>query len=208
MATIPDNSIVRVTFYTRLGNQNGLLVTHWKATLVQGTGPTDAQVAAKLSTVFAPLIKACMSSTATFVGVTCQQFDPVRTDKASAVGDSGNGTVVGSAAPSQSAGVLSVRTGLASKRTRGRKYIPFPSVTNILADGSPSANQITAWTNLANALLTEQICGDLLNDGHFNYGVYSGLNRSWVKATNILVRTKFGTVRRRSSINRGDQPVP
>jgi hypothetical protein len=108
--------------------------------------------------------------------------------------------------PPQLACVVTLRSSLAPPRIRGRTYLP-PAVESVnQADGTPSAthrsNVLTACTNQYTGTLTVTVgahTATLLGI------LWSKKLSSFYALDQLTVRTAWGTQRRRSGINRGDQ---
>jgi len=194
--------------YCRARNQNGLNVYHYTVGTTHGTVPNEGSVVGLLSSVFGPLLRTAMSNEAEYSGASIQTLQPEpMSDKVYSTASAGVGGVSSTLLPSRSAGVISLRTGVASRSARGRKYIPFPAEADNNTDAKPSAAYLDALAALADEIVNIQIVGEPgLNDVQLIPVIYSRELDAATALTQALVRKEWGTQRRRSQINRGDAP--
>lgn len=135
--------VVRVKVYCSFQDQIAINVRHIKATFDVTGGAELFEVAAQISGTLAGDYKALMVVGARFRGVGCQRVlpAPLSIEEFSAAG-AGEGERDSDPLPTQTCGLVSLRTPLAGPRFRGRNYIPFPAEVDNEADGKPSDGYI------------------------------------------------------------------
>lgn len=206
--TIDADDKLEVIAYTRLNSQNGLMV--WQANVDSVTGPNVRlqavadQIALQVGTVLAPLL----TEWAAYLGVSVQKISPDKGDKFISSQGGADGNVVGDALSTQTAGVVSLRTGKAGRAFRGRKYVPFPSEADNTTGGVPSGAYLTKLGNFAGIFLSGIGIDDTVTQEQavISYGLWKPLLNEFREFTAYIVRKDWGTQRRRSQLNRGDVP--
>lgn len=155
---MPAGDIWQVIFHNGLVDQVGLNVRHYRTNSETGTGATQVEIATALSPLFAPLYKALMTNTASFLGVTAQKIRPVPVQmRGSFGGDGGAGTAGVDPIPRQVAGLISHKTEFAGPGFRGRSYVPFPDENDNTLQGLPTAGYITRLAALATEMSDQQV---------------------------------------------------
>lgn len=206
-APLALNDIVEVSYITKSNNQNGFNVWHYLITNQAGTPLTDLVLAQKLAIVFAPLYKSRMATASAFLGVKAQVISPARLDYAVDTTQEGPGDLDEEPLPPAVAGVVSLRTGLALRTARGRKYMPFPTEVNNEDSGSPTP----AYVNLLIAQMAIQTVPFVfavgVNTMTATPVVFSRKLGTVKVITDFLVRREWGTMRSRSAIRGGDKPA-
>lgn len=129
---IVAGNTVRMTTFTQLGDQAGLVVWAYRCSASTGPGIECQEAANALDALFRPLFRALMSSQASYRGVRIDKTDPqtgivIETDRDTNAPQDGLQT--GDPLPRQVAGIITWRTLLAGRRNRGRSFIPFPVET-------------------------------------------------------------------------------
>jgi len=207
---LADAQLLEVVYVNRMLQQSGLMVRHYLVTETVGT--ISEQVAAdELSAIMSDFIKDCMSSDASYRGLTLQKIDPPpASDRFISTQGQGPGAAASPVMSTQTAGVISLRTGIAGRRNRGRTYVPFPSEGANEANGKPNATYLVDLGALGTQLAGVQVIAPGGgNSCNLVPQVYSRTFDSFRTISSYLVRTEWGTQRRRSQINRGDlPPVP
>lgn len=204
MATMTVGDIYRCVVYCREDSQLGLNVSHFRVTSVVPDGVTELFVANFLSALFKPLYAVALNAVATFRGVSIQRVSP--TPVADIIYSAlATGTVSGSgdSMSPQTAGVIKLTTGLAGRRYRGRKYIPFPGEDrNTL--GYPTSAYVGSLAAIGAAYLALHTPAD----GGGGVGLYFGLRTDattgFISFNGATPRNAWGTQRRRSFIGPGD----
>lgn len=207
--TMRGGDVIEFKTGCKNANQNGLNVLHYAVTSIVGTAPTDAQVAAVLDLVAAPLYTAYLPTVCSYLGSRFQVVFPlpiqvaVITTTNAAAGAQGSSPI----APATTL-LLTKRTATAGRVGRGRTYLPFWSENGNDAQGAPSAGSITFGTNWATSMLqplTFVIGAGTIILTPVLFNKFTGFTKV---ITSTVVRTNWATQRRRSAINRGDSPFP
>jgi len=110
------------------GGQIGLNVRHWRTTFIIGDSASEQEIADELSTIIAPYYKQYLNMTqARYDGLRLQKIAPLpKRDAVISAEGAGSGTQEDvDQMPTQVAGLLTLRTGLAGRAKRGRAYLPF-----------------------------------------------------------------------------------
>jgi len=199
---------VRIVVYCRDENQEALNVSYGLITSITA-GPISYQLAADtLSQYFADAYKPVLSVNARYQGLSLQRLLPLpQTDPFNSTVGAGVGTVTGDTLPSQTSGVISLRTGLAGRSFRGRKYIPFPGEASNDATGFPTAAYKANLATLAG--LYTGINGFIVDTPtafNLEATIFSLVNGAFYPVESNVIRSQWGTQRRRSQINKGDSP--
>lgn len=195
---IAVNDIFEATLICSTPFQYSANVIHYKCTATAGTGATDQDVTTGLSTSFAAVYKPVLSVNARFEGVRGQIIKPTRRPVVTSTSGAGVGTLPGDLIPSQVAAVLSKRTNVASKSTRGRIYVAFPDEDANEINGTPSAaylGLLAAVANLADDTLT---IGAGVNTVTMQPVVYSRKLGTAQPIVVVTVNPRWATQRRRS----------
>jgi len=204
------NDRLEVIFYARWEGQNGLCVRHYICSATSGASRTVAQLATALSTAMAPAFKQCLNEFATFLGLSVQKIGALAEEKEFELGDAGAGGTEGDGLPSQCCGLISLRTGLASRSRRGRMYVPFPGESANNPNGLPSDAYKLDMASLRNAL----VVGRTISDGSGNDCsilpvIYSRVLNSTAVIGSGIVRSTWATQKRRGQNAPGDElPTP
>jgi len=129
--------------------QLGLNTIYWEVSGVSGSGATLLEIAEALSGVWHTHYKSLMGTTATFLGVGVSNITPPATIEYAYTGDDGAGTATGEPLPTQTAGLISLKTPFAGPRNRGRIYIPFPTEGLNGSPSEPNGTALIAMVSLA-----------------------------------------------------------
>jgi hypothetical protein len=201
------NDIVEAKFFNRDAAQNGICVLHYKVTAVAGGSLTDQQVCNALSTQAAPLFQAIQSGVTSYVGCRLQKVTPGPVPIAvNSTNGAGAGTGAGSALGAQLAILITKRTDLAGRANRGRTYLPFCSTNMSSAAGNISAAGLAAAAAFAASMFASITVSVGAASVTLQPVIYHRATQTNVPITSLVVRGEFATQRRRSLINRGDQP--
>jgi len=150
-----EGDLYEANHFTRHVEQVGVLRHYWRQGVNTGTGPTQTQIAQALDTAISPPLKACMSNVAEYLGTKVYRiFPPPRTFPSDIFTSTGVGGVVSAILPRQVRGIITLRTLLAGKRYRGRRYIPFPAQVSTDTDATPTGPYLTLLDTLGTALIT------------------------------------------------------
>ena len=146
-----DIAELKVFVMTTTG-QLGVNILHFQIGTPTG-GFNQAHMAAWGSTQFGPGYKLIIPSVATFWGCSCKNVSqspiPTASTDNSTKGPGTDGAIL---LPTQTSGLISLRTPYAGRKYRGRMYIPFPSMTDNTAPDVPSASYVSAIQALGNVL--------------------------------------------------------
>jgi len=201
------DDLIEITVLTRCGAQNGLMVFHHKILGNSGTGTTFQQCAAAWDAAVATHMKDTINIAATYLGMSVQRILPApKSDKFFGTLNAGVGNREDDLLVTQAAGVVSVRTNLAGRSKRGRKYFPFPSETDNDPNGHPTSDYKSRIGLACTDFFTNLVWGTAPNTTESYPVVYSRRTGLTQQATRLFVRREWGTQRRRSQINRGDLP--
>lgn len=186
-----------------LSPQIGVNVLHAICTAKAGTGATDAQIAASIDTLVAANYKALIQNNATYRGVGARRIFPTLGLESTSVASTGVGTAGANGLPLQVSGLLHIATLNATRKGRGRIYIPFPSTAAAAANGTMAA----AYTVLLNALGATLSAGFSSGGGGntntFNWCLWHRASNTYdAWSANAQGTTKFATQRRRGDYGR------
>lgn len=199
--------MVEVTVVCKTGVQYAENVMHYQVDSLGIGVVTDLEGATYMSSQLAVPYKDILCTVDRFEGVKCQIIQPVRFDAQSYIGDADTGNVASDPLSPQTAGILSFRSGLASRSRRGRMYLPRATEDVNTAAGIPSGAYLTSMQTVANAWLGALVWttpgGNTVN---MKPVILSRKLGSAVPITSVLRRPYWGTMRKRSFAARPDIP--
>jgi hypothetical protein len=139
MAATPDiGDIWRVIAVCESPVQNGLNISHWATTFNSST-MTPGAFFDDMDNTLRTLYANWLPDRCRYIGLIYQRIWPTPVlDRANTSHAPVTGTVEEDMLPSQCCGAISLRTGLAGRKFRGRKYIPFPARTMDVGAGTPT----------------------------------------------------------------------
>lgn len=208
MAAVGTGDLYRVVMYSRCDGQTGLMISHWEVVATATGGATQKEVADQLSAAIAPLLKAWESDSAAYWGLTLQRIKPIPLpDAVPSVAGQGDCANTGDRLPIQCAAVISLRTGFAGRKNRGRKYVPFGTESSNTADLINAAGLILLAPIRDFFLTNFAVTGATGNSTLANVIYHKATNDATAIVTGFI-NQPWGTQRRRSRINRGDQLPP
>lgn len=123
------NDIYKVRIVCNTDTQIGMNVTYWKEVLTGDPVVPALSFALALDAILAPLYRGFMSPDALYRGLDCQLISPTVGLAFTSVGNTGAGSAGGANIPQQVSGLLAWKSVPASRASRGRTYIPFPSTS-------------------------------------------------------------------------------
>lgn len=207
MAALGDVYAVRL--FTALGDQAAVNVRHYRVTTQQGTGATDAEIAAAMALIYPPAMKNMLVSAANYHGLNVQKIFPLPPTVAvpSSVG-AGPGLDTSEPLPRQVSGIITLRTAFAGRRYRGRIYIPFPGELANDPNGVPSVAYVTGLVALANLVLPPVVAGAGGNTSTLTSVLFHRDTNTTDAITNAVAQSKWATQRRRGSYGRPNIPGP
>jgi hypothetical protein len=148
-----------VSFWPLAPTQLGETVSHWKVLNVVAGGVTQTDIAVHWDTAINTFYKNLMSSGAIYRGVSVQRIAPLpRVAFEFTIANLAPGNGSPQALPTQTRGLLQLRTALAGRPFRGRQYFPFPSTTGLAAATAlPTAGYIANVNAIAALMQTAMI---------------------------------------------------
>lgn len=192
------NNVYKVRQVCSQQAQAGIMVSHWQAVIIAGTGATETQIATAFDTAFAAAIKAVMVSTALYRGTGTQRiFPPPPLLESVSTAGVGAGGVASDPLPKQVTGLVKLFTPSAGRKFRGRKYIPFPAETDNTVLGVPSAGYIANLTTLANVFKAIVVAGAGGNTATFQCVIWHRSTSTADFVVNALGAPIWATQRRR-----------
>lgn len=198
------NDIVESRFYCTAGNQVSINRVRWEVTAVTGTSVTPTTFASLLAGFFPAAFKDMLPTNARYEGLQVQVIIPIRRPEVTNIGSAGAGTRSGDLMSPQTAGLISFKTAIASRRYRGRMYVPFPAEGDNTTGGKPSAGYDANLATLASAASTEIIAGGGGNTATMTPVIYSSVALLSQPILSYLTRTSWATQRRRSFLRKAD----
>lgn len=205
MAILQQNAIYEIRPIMRQGGQTALNALHYKFTSLGAITATEADAASSFGNTFGDLIRALMTTTANYAGCEIQRISPTRGDPVFSNDQAGAGTVAGDPMSPFTAGRIKKRTGVASRRARGRFYAAFPGEADNAVPGTPTAGYLTRLDALANFLETSIDLNPADPGETFAPGIWSRVAGQFTPLTDCLIIDEWGTMRTRSYIRGGDR---
>lgn len=208
MSTVVGD-VYEVKVFTSQEAQLGINILHYRVDAIAAAGLTDLEVAQKLDPVYAPVYKACMTSDASYLGVTAQRIspDPVQPFTFSNA-NPGPGTFGGAPLPRQVAAVIKKLTGGVGRRKRGRMYIPFPDETANDVGAILTGPYKAALATLATTVLGPITLAGVAGTADLALGVWGRQLKIFSPVTGLQVRSVWGTQRRRGDFGATNLPFP
>lgn len=203
---VDDTFQHRMIFRHTLG-QNAISQRHFRVTITQGTPPTPTEIGNSIEQALLAALTACMASAWVYKGWKMRYVYPTPTQLLPQTHADVPGVLVGESLPPQVAQVISLRASSAPPRSRGRMYVPCCTESES-GSGVPLAAQITRLSSLGDALLqTITVNGAQGGTCTIRCGIWpTKAGVFFYPFTTRVVRTSFGTQRRRSALNRSDAP--
>jgi hypothetical protein len=172
-------------------------------TVVGGT-VTDQDFAVEMEAMLAPLYKNILATNCEWYGLKAQIISPTRFDAVFSFASRGAGTLAGDCLPTQTAGVMALRTGFAARARMGRVYFPATSEAQNQAAAVPGAAYTAGMSAIGAALLAGGTVTVGASTVDWIWVVRSRELGLTTAITQYLVRTNWGTIRRRSHIGPAD----
>lgn len=189
--------------------QTAFNVSHWQCTALTGAATTDTDALLGLQTPVAAKTKDVMSNKALYYGTDIQRVYPgTPTIPVSDLGAQAVGNRAGDHLPPQVAGLVTLRTALAGRAYRGRKYIPFVSEDDSDINGHPTAAILILMQALASVYASVTVVNNAGATGTATLTpvIYNRAAHTTQPITSYIARSSWATQRRRSDINRSDSP--
>lgn len=207
MPNLSAGDLIRIATYCQSGNQVAQNVSIWVVNSVVGGDYPLQGLAGPISSTIGPLHKGFMSSTAKYLGVRVNRFAPAASDSYSSVAAAGFGSNISDPMPGQVAALLSIRTGLAGRSNRGRKYIAFPPESYNSATGGLTNTALLQLALIGDFYTTRfesTVAGATLSLDPVILSRKLGVSQFSIT---YLMRENWATQRRRSFLERGDTPA-
>lgn len=200
MPTVGDIYEVRFFCEDLPRRQASVNVRHYRIVTVAGSGATNQVIADFLSSQFNGEYKALLSAVSQYRGCGVRRIKPLpaETETFSSTGQ-GSGVGDGNPLPTQTCGVITLRTSLGGPRYRGRVYVPFASEGQNSVDGLPEAAYITLLNNLGAKLIAGMTPGSGGNTVDMLPIIYSRKFGTSQDVITFVSRSKWGTQRSRGS---------
>jgi len=205
---IAVGNIFEITFFTRMFTQNALMVYHLRCDNVANGPVLDQDVANRMGTLFGPLIAACMDDDAEFLKTRAQIIWPVRLNYVESENGAQSGGIIGQGLPPQCCGLVRLRGTVADRHNRGRKYVPFPAEADSDESSRPTPGYRALLTALGEELADDHQVSAAIPDGIADLDpvIWNRANETHQDVVGFTVATAWATQRRRSFINRPDNP--
>ncbi len=205
---MPVGDIIETAMVHYNLSQNELNVLHFRLTSIVGTELTAQQKADAISTAWGGTIQPLLSTVVGYRGLKYRVLAPTATAVIISTAGAVTGTRAGDSLPSQVSAVISLRSSLAPPRVRGRLYAPTPVEGDNDANGQPTGAYQTAVGALGTFMTSTHT---LVNGGNSVVITPVIWRRPPVSAyyalDQFIVRSSWGTQRRRSRLNRSDVPA-
>lgn len=203
------NKIIRLNTYCQSADrtQLGVNVSWWRCSNVTGTPTTDQEAAVYMENNLHAAYKALMAAGAQWYGLQLQIFWPLPAYiPVNSVALRGAGTVAGDQLPTQIAGLFTLKTQIAAKYGRGRKYIPFPGEADSDANGLPSAGYQGRLQTLATLYIQAKTITNTATTGTVTLlpVLFHRKDKTWTDIDDFFPRSAWGNQRRRSELGRAD----
>lgn len=203
MAFLIAGDIARIRAYCLQGNQLGLNVLHYVASLPTGSGVTEAEVAGAFNTTTASKYADCLNAQAEYRGASVQNITSVPSSANGYDPVTSVGTVTGDPLPGAVSGIIGLKTAKAGRKYRGRVYIPFPGEADNTVAGVPSGGYNGRLNSLAAAIKGFTVTG-VGGTMKFDLVVYHRATHTWDNVTTTISRARWATQRRRSDFGAQD----
>jgi hypothetical protein len=208
MALVAGNLYKVSTFCRFNGVQNQVNNHYIRITQVTGINPAEVVFFQNLANTWRDLYKPLLPITTVFQGLKWKLVQLIATQEQITTVVGGGGSRLNDALAPQLAAVISVRASLAPVRTRGRIYVPSPTEDAEAVGGNLEAAYLGQLATFYDALKGQLAvpAGGTATADYFRVLYKKATNQDWIPDSRII-RTSFGTQRRRSLINRGDLPL-
>lgn len=203
--TLGVTEIVEAKFYCTLSNQVSINVRHYRVVSIVGASVTDQEVAAALTTIFAPLYKTLMGTGARYEGMSIQAIRPVGFEAQFNSGGNGAGSDGDEHLPPSNCGLIKLKTGFAGRAGRGRLYAPFPGENACKTNGICEDAYVLKLEDLGDALTVTRTVTIGGNSAQLAPGIYHRKDNTITFIVDSVARPFFAIQRRRTYLRHGDQ---
>lgn len=205
---MPAGDIYQVRIECGFGTQASENIRHWRVSAVVTPEATPLQIATIMNLTFAPHYKALLSSSATYRGVGVRRIFPLPLTVETVVSSqAGPGLVTGDPLPKQTSGVITLRTGFAGRKFRGRVYVPFPGESDNTGSGFPGGGYLNALIALAPDFQTEFTVVNGAGSSVLVPIIWHRRTMTFDAITSTVHRLIWGTQRRRGDYGRPNPPT-
>ena len=196
------NDVWKLVVKQAYENQLNLNVLHYLETGVAGTGATAVQRLNGLMVAIEPDFVAAQNENWTYTGATLQRISPTLTDPIEITETpAAAGDVLGEGLPAYVAAVVSWRTAIATRRTRGRSFFGGRSESDS-AESFLTAGAITLLDTLAVTLIGPITTGVGGNTSDLTLCVWSPSTPGATEVSSHITRPQLRTMRTRT-VGRG-----
>jgi len=197
-----------VTFVRTPEGQNQTNRTHWRVVSRVGTWSIPRTID-EMSQAWSNLLTPIIPATHTYFGGLMRRINGVKTQMIPSVIGQSVGDLAGDPLPSQVTAVISKRASSAPPRARGRFYCPSPTEGENNTTGDPSAAYLTLLEDVGDFLTFDLTLTDgaeeiVLEPVIARFSPPGTFFDAW-RVDQYIVRSRWGTQRRRSEINRPDR---
>lgn len=196
---------LQIKIYCKFRDQIGLNVRYLQVTNTTGASVTDQEVADRVALDVDALYRELLSIQARFEGVSAQIVLPVARDTVYSNNGAGAGLTSGDPLPSQTCGLITLRSGFAGRSGRGRMYIPFPGEgDNDTVNATPSASYMDKLAVLGEYFESFAVVTVGANSATMRWVItnYPDPAPGFVGILDTIPRQKWATQRRRGAFGR------
>jgi len=204
---VPDNARVRVSLFSYYGGQIGI---NSFLTRVSGSvtgGVTLEEIADEIDSGFATTMVDLLNSQAQFLGVKAAVEGVTPQPLPGTIQDPLSGTAGLDVVPSQSAGILTLKTDWAGPSGRGRLYIPFPAAASVQVNNLATPTYLTNMATLATLIVGPISVTGATGSATVTAGLWHQPTASFREFTGYTPQPRFGTQMRRGQYGRANPPV-
>lgn len=194
--------------YCQMGLQVSINTIHYQISATTSGSVTDQEATRYFETKAQPDMSAWLADVAKFLGCRGQIIEPTRKPFVSSTLLAGFGDQVAEPLPTQAALILDKLTNYTTEGARGRLFLPFWTEAANDASGVPNAAAIALANNFANDMLVSQVVVGAGGSATFVPVINSKAHGTAKPITAWKIRTKWGTHRSRSQINKPDNFSP
>lgn len=145
------NDVLLVTLASYTPSQAGLNNLHYIVLDTSGGGVTLAELANAIDALVAAPMKAWLGTNARWRGVSVRNLAPPATPGYAETGSDGPG-LAGAGLPTQTSGLITLKTAVGGPGGRGRIYPPFPGQDFVADTGGMNLAGLTALVDLCAAI--------------------------------------------------------
>lgn len=203
--SIGDGYIIEAKVICQMQNQTAYNVVHFFTSGLVGTIDITDVLGTLESAVAAP-IKALLTDSADYRGMSCQVLSPALSSVTYRNVGAGPGTAGSTPMPKQVAGLISKRAAVGGRHGVGRIYVPFPDEVENEADATCTASYRTRMATYGAALL---IPYNVVNGGSsidIDPIILDKTTFLFTDVDTLITRDRWGTQRRRGDYGASSLP--